>query len=240
MKKQEFFTRLKQENKDINIEMSEELKSTNIYISESKVYNKKPNFVPKLCAVMACLLLMVFSITALLLNIDKNAGLTSYILEINPALCITTDKKDNIINVCALNEDANEIVSNSEFDYVYGIKLEECLSKIIKIVKEKGYFDNYDNTVKIYAINDDLSEEKKKLDNFAIMMRKELGNFQTRNISFEKHELALSDFRKKIGAEENFAKLDDMREYFINKDKCHVLPPVQSNSSENKNNEISF
>ena len=240
MNKRDFENKLKEESSNINIQMSENLKNTPI-VQSVKVKNqsKKLSLFPKLASICCALLLIVccglFYFNKG--NTEDSANLTSYIMEINPSICVTTDINNKIVNICALNEDADTILSNSDLDDIIGEDFEICINKIVKIVSDEGYFENYENTIKLYAINDNKEMRNKKLNDFEGIMQRNLNDLGFGHIPFEKHEMEMKDFKEKMGFEEDFGKLDDMHDFLKNKDKHHTppneLPPDDHSIEDN-------
>ena len=150
-------------------------------------------------------------------------------MEINPSICVTADYNNKIVNICALNEDANTILYNSELEDIVGQDFEICINKIVKAISDEGYFINYEKTIKLYAINDNKETRNKKLNDFESLMQKNLNDLGVGHIPFEKHPMDMNDFKEKMGFEEDFNKLDDMHNFLKNKDKHHTphneLPP---------------
>lgn len=225
MNKKEFKKRLQNENAQINIKMSSELQQTKIVVKEKYSCQsnqmKKTQFIPRLVSVLSCAIIAFMCVGLLFVNnrsTNKAVGLTSYIMEINPAICITADKDDKIVNVCALNLDANEIVSNEELNNIVGIDFDKCVDKIMTIIKNNGYFMHYENSIKLYAFNDDEKKINAKLEHFEVIMRQKMNEFGF-NIPFEKHEMRMEEFKAKMGFEEDYQNLDDMQEFFRHKDR---------------------
>lgn len=227
MNKRDFENKLKEESSNINIQMSENLKNTPIVRTlKAKNQSKKLSLLPKLASI-CCALLIIVCCGLFCFNKDNtedSANLTSYIMEINPSICVTTDIHNKIVNICALNEDADTILSSSEFDNIVGEDFEICINKIIKVVSDEGYFENYENTIKLYAINDNKEMRNKKLNDFEKIMQRNLNDLGFGHIPFEKHEMEMKDFKEKMGFEEDFGKLDDMHDFLKNKDKHHTPP----------------
>lgn len=225
MNKKEFKKRLQNENAQIDIKMSSELQQTKIVVREKYSYQtsqmKKTSFIPRLVSVLSCAVIAFMCVGLLFMNnrsTSKAVGLTSYIMEINPAICITADKDDKIVNVCALNLDANEIVSNEELNNIVGTDFDKCVDKIMTIIKNNGYFAHYENAIKLYAFNDDEQKQNVKLEHFEVVMRQKVNEFGF-NIPFEKHGMRMEEFKAKMGFDEDYQKLDDMQEFLRQKDR---------------------
>lgn len=230
MNTKDFKTKLKQENNNINIDMSDSLKSTKIstkdeFVSECKC---KPQFF-KLAVCFTCFLFAAICLCGILIPKQNTAvGLTSYILEINPSICITTDKDDKVINICALNNDANEIVTDQVLCGFEKLNFDECLGKLMYVIKKQGFFDNIsdeDRSIKLYAINDSNETQYQRLEHFEEIMKNKMNEFGYQNVPFEKHRIGMDDFKEIVGFDEEYKTLDDMQEYFRKKDVRFPPPP---------------
>lgn len=226
MNKKEFKQMLNLESLKIDIEMSEKLKNTNIPKKEEYLYQtKKTSIIPKFISIFACFILCVFCVSVLFVNKapETAEGITSYIMEINPSICITTDKDDNIIKVCALNGDANAIVLDEQLTNIEGKSFDDGIDKLMTVIKNNGFFDNYDEVIRIYAFNDSNECQYNRLNHFEELMKRKMVEFGY-NISFEKHRLGMDDFKEKVGFEEEYQTLNDMTEFFRHKEKCYIPP----------------
>lgn len=230
MNTKDFKAKLKQENADINIDMSDSLKSTKIetrdeFVSECK---RKPLFF-KLAVCFTCFLFAAICLCGIFIpKQDTAVGLTSYILEINPSICITTDKNDNVINICALNDDANEIVTDQILCNFENLNFDECLGKLMYVIKKQGYFDNFgsdDRSIKLYAINDSNETQYQRLEHFEEIMKSKMNELGYLDVPFEKHRIGMDDFKEIVGFDEEYKTLDDMQDYFRKRDVRFPLPP---------------
>ena len=68
----------------------------------------------------------------------NNRIVSTITLDINPSVEINLDKKDNVISVVALNEDAKNII---DFDYK-GKSFDDIVSVIINNSIESGYVED--------------------------------------------------------------------------------------------------
>lgn len=231
MDKRTFERKLKEENLNLNVEMPKKLKNEHIETKKVENLNSENSndkfkwlFNPKFATIISCCLVFICSIFCVLFidnKSDESLNLTSYIMEINPSICVTTDATDKIINVCALNEDANSILNNNSLTDIVGYDFEKGINAIIDVVFEEGYFSNYEDSIKLYAINDNSETMAKKLDNFENVMKKKMDDLGAGEIPFEKHGMEMHDFKDKLGIEDDFKKLDDMHNFLKNKDKNH-------------------
>ena len=201
---------LKEEDK-IDIKMSNELKNTPIVMKEkitpTHSFKKRWVFAPVGAVAMAFVVAFVLILTQ---TGTSASALTAYVIEINPSISITTNAKDEVVNICSLNEDANTILSNAAFNDAVGKSLENAIKNIINVANEKGFFNGYDKTIKLYALNDNKKTMNKKLDNFGQMVRNELDFHGFEELPFEKAPMELDFFKEKMGFDNNFQRLDDM------------------------------
>jgi len=217
------------ENEKLNIEMSHELRNTPIQppVKEEAVIKshgfKKfiPIFSVACCLIIAIVLLAVSPIWS------GDGNLTAYVIDINPSISITTNQNNEVISICSLNEDADELLSSNEFDTVVGESLDVAVEKIIKTAADKGILNGYEDKIKIYALNDDKNVMDKRLDDFGQMVRKNLDEEGFKDIEFEKREMTINEFRDRMGFEREFDKLNDMRDDIRKHDRMHggELPP---------------
>ncbi len=224
MDDKEFRNKFKEEMTIIDIKMSNRLKNTKIVIEDNKVKKQKTNIFTSpvfISVISVCFILIVVAGIFLFKSPQENLNLTSYIMEINPSICIIAGANDEVINICALNDDADEIVSNERLDSVQGLHFEKCVNIVMEIVYDAGYFEDYQETIKLYAINDDDNKRKENLNGFEKIMKKNLNKLGVEQVEFEKHEMGIDDFKEKLGLEEDFKSLDDMHKYLKDKDRKH-------------------
>lgn len=231
MNKKELQEKLKKENLDINIEMSDKVKDAKISTKDKFIANsEKRPVLFRLAVSLACFVFMAVCVCSLIFqnNKDKTTyGLTSYILEINPSICITTDEDDDVISVCALNDDANVIVSDESMANFKKFSFDECISKIMSIIEREGFFENFsksDRRIKLYAFNDSSEMQYNRLKYFEKVMHDKMGEYGFPDVPFETYRPGMDEFKKMIGFDEDYKTLDDMRDYFKRKDA--MFPPL--------------
>jgi hypothetical protein len=223
------------EQNNINIPLSQKIIDVSIQkpLTIDESVNKKFSFkrlFPIFASVMCCLILIV-SLCFYLIPINNNSTneLTSYILEINPSFCVTCDSNDKIVNVCALNNDADDILDNSEFDNLTNMNLSSCINYIINDIDENVFANYGDNRIKIYALNDNQTLTTEKLDQFGDIIHSSLDNRGFGNIEFDKQQMSIDNFKDIMGFSNEFNKLDDMRPFIEQHDKYydknHMPPP---------------
>lgn len=223
MKVKDFKAKLKEENLKLDIEMSEKLNNTGIAINDKTIaYSGKKFSIFKLAICFTCFVFMALCVSSLFLqNKNEAVGLTSYILEINPSICITTDNKDKVINICALNDDANGVVTAQELKEFKNLGFDECLNRLMAVIRNQGYFENFNRDgrkIKLYAFNDSNEVQSKNLNHFENIMKNKMNEFGLNDVPFEKHRIGMDDFKEIVGFDEDYDTLDDMRDYFMQRE----------------------
>lgn len=212
--------------------MSEKISQTPITFGDEFVFKPKKKFgYFRLAMCLACFVFMFVCVCSLIFQKPqgKTYGLTSYILEINPSICITTDEDDNVINICALNDDANIIVSDETMTNFKKLSFDECISKIMSIIEREGFFENFsksDRTIKLYAFNDDNETQYNRLKHFEKVMHDKMDKYGFKDVPFETYRPGMDEFKKIVGIEDEYKTLDDMRDYFYHKDILYPPPVV--------------
>lgn len=220
----DFKKRFESETDQLNIRMSEKVKNAPVSVRREENVAKK-SFVPRLrfalsfaACLMVFVMLGVFALPNATVKTDA-ADITSYIIEINPSLCITADADDKVLNICALNDDADEILSDDKLQDAVGKSLTECLDKVINVIADKGFLDGYSDTVRLYAVNDNKSKLTKNLNGFERDFKNGMREYGFDNIPVEKREMSLDDFKGKTGFEGDFKRLDDMKDFLRERDR---------------------
>ena len=229
------------EDEKINIEMSQKLFGTPIEKKPATtVFQQKAT--PKKRFIFAPLvsfaLIIVLAVSLVLTNGINNSSsvLTAYVLDINPSISITTNSDNEIVNICALNEDADEILADESFDNIVGESLDTAVENIITVAKEKGIFDEYQDNIQLWTLNDNPSKMREKLDGFGEMVRHNLDKLNLESINFEKHEMPLDEFRERMGFEGEYGKLDDMQKDIQRHDKYKGNPPPPNGNNTQPDN----
>ena len=243
----------------INIEQSETLRSTHIInnTDSEKIY--KQDFClfhwGRLSIVFFSLALVFLFVFVGLPSIKSGDTLgqhTSYVLEINPQICITTNQEDKVVSVVSLNNDGDLVLSDEFFDSVGegDISLTECLDRIILFI----YNENPDKFVfgkgiKLYVVNDIESVARDKMSKTKQYISSKLEQLGKLEITIEEYFMSNKDFGDKMGFD-SFGGLDKMIEDIKGKDKFfnpnrnpisspNDKPngPSHKNEDEPKNNE---
>lgn len=213
---------LKEESESINIDLPNYVRDVPLEkkMEENKelVFKKKIRMMPLLASAVSLLLVIgvVFGVFGSSFFTSSNSSLlTSFIVEINPAFCVTIDSDDNVVGITALNEDANTVIQDNRIINSIGKNIDECLSNLIDIVKEDGFFNENLKQVVISGFNDNRTQLKKKMDMFTddfnrIMKEKGFGD-----INYQSNMLGFDSFMDRMDLPpEGPRKLDDMKDNF--------------------------
>ncbi len=238
MKKSKIKELLKQESDNLDIPMSNLVLSTPIQEKspyETKEHSKFSFFkFATVGALSLILFVLAFTLFMPISNEEGSSNLTSYVLAINPAFCITTNASDEIVAVSSMNDDADSVLATLNFDNIEGKSLDNCLQLIIQTVKQQGFFDNYNNNISVFAVNNSEVKAQEKGGKFKTLLKKHLSNNDLTNINIDKGVMSISDFKNKMGFENNYNDLDKMQNdirnhnrYFNPNNQPSMLPPNQ-------------
>src|SRR5574344_2636623 len=107
-----------------------------IVLSKQNFWQRNRIAIASICSVFVILILAI-SMLFSNINLDKS-NLTSYIVEINPSVCITTNQLNQVVSICSLNDDGDTLLLDSSFDNVVGASLENCVKSIISVSNTNG------------------------------------------------------------------------------------------------------
>ena len=96
----------------------------------------------KIIIIVTASLLIIFGVLGYLIY-DNNKVVSTILLDINPSVKINLNKKEKVINVVALNDDAKKIVS----DNLKGKKLEAAIETITENVVKEGFVEGQEVVV---------------------------------------------------------------------------------------------
>src|SRR6056297_3730501 len=169
MKNKEIEERLYNSIQKAPINLKEELKNKevekmrehdNITKQESK---KKQSFNWKPFAAVAAIIIVFFA--GYFGYYTQYRAVDSIVyLDVNPSVEISTNKQDNVLDIRALNDDAEDYLDDYEFK---GKNLDEVSIELIDRFIEKGYIDESHNTILISIRNDNEEnsrEQKERLN----------------------------------------------------------------------------
>lgn len=180
-------------------------------------YNRKP--VLKLVVTVAvCVALILVALIPMLNSQSISPSeLTSYILEINPTICITADSSDNIVAICSLSSDGDILLSDDRFESVVGDTLDNGVKSVIDASVDLGYFDNYSRRIVLFAINNEEQFAFEKTKNFEKFLNRHLQEHNLEEIDIDKGCMSISDFKNRMEFDNGFNDLDKMREDIQNR-----------------------
>lgn len=142
----------------------------------------------------------------------QQSNITSYILEINPSICITADSADSVIAICSLNSDGDVLLSDERFETVLGQTLESGIGSIVDASVELGYLEDYEDRIVLFAVNNKESFAFEKTRAFEGYLSKRLKAHNLNNISIDKGCMSIDDFKTRMNFDSNYDDLDKMRE----------------------------
>ena len=126
-----------------------------------------------LLPVAACLLFaLVFGLIYQESKVDS-----LIIIDVNPSIEMSLNKNEKVVDVEAVNEDAEAILSNLDLKKT---DLNEAINEIVSAISEGGYLDGENNGILITVINDDTS----KADNLRKTVVEDIDNALTLNKTF--------------------------------------------------------
>ena len=82
---------------------------------------------------------------------------TTILLDVNPSIEITVNKIDEVIEVKALNEDAETVIEDMDLE---GVDVDVAMDVLIGIMVQRGYIDETKNAVLITVDNEDKSKQR--------------------------------------------------------------------------------
>ena len=100
-------------------------------------------------------------------------------LDINPAIHITTNKKDNVINLEAINQEAAEIVSVIEYK---GQNINTVTDKILDSLLSLDYIENEDEIILLSVFNKDKEKGKRQADELNDVIHNKLDSIDRRPV----------------------------------------------------------
>lgn len=214
-------------NKDIKKLIQNECQQINLPLSsnitEYPIQEKSPfqatknnKFFKFILAFVSCIIFIVaiFPIANSIFN--KHSDITSFILEINPSICLTTDSSDKIISICSLSNDGDILLSDERFENIIGENLDNGLKSIIDASVDLGYFENYNKRIILFAVNNKESFAIEKTRTFEGLLSKHLEEHELSSIEIEKGCMSIPDFKRRMSFENNSQDLDKMKEDICN------------------------
>ena len=124
---------------------------------------KKPsyNWLPKLAIGMACAVLVISSLFFSNVFMSNGSDVAAVIsLDVNPSIEIKINKKEKVLDVLALNEDAKVIIGDMDFK---GSDLDVAVNALIGSLIRNGYLDDLQNSI-LVSVEDINKAEAKNLE----------------------------------------------------------------------------
>ena len=132
----------------------------------------------KLILILTIFLLIIVGSTFGIYYYQINKVITVITMDINPSIAISLNKKDMVLRVESLNEDAKEIINNKDFK---GKTLSNAISNISETLVEKGYITEEDNSILINV-------ESKKEEKITVSLENKVTKFVTNTLKDKKIE----------------------------------------------------
>lgn len=236
---------LQKETASVDFAMSKKLidtplqqsnKSNHDLTFEQETPKKQKRFSFKVALSCLCLaLIAIFSISAMVFSPTNQASaLTTYIIEINPSICITTDENDIVVSAYSLNNDGDNLLSDPALKSFKNEKIDQYLKQIINVSIDKGFIKHSEEPhqeIMFHVTNNKESFAKEK-GNFAKeVFEQELKNKGFSNYDIKNKFLPVPDFKQKMGFDSKSKDLDKFHdklvehEIYFNPD---FIPPILS------------
>ena len=226
---------LKEEIESVDVKMSKKVLDTpidKINVSSNFENAKTPTksfkfkLKPLLMSLCMVLVAVITAVSLIVRTTNTASALTSYIIEINPSVCIVTDDSDVVINAYSLNNDGDELLSNFEPN---GKSFEDVLKFIVDSSIEKGFID-FDKTPKInLSITNDYERHSvKKGKRAKNIFDEELRNKGFIDFDIDAKPMGVIDFKQKMGFDKPSNHLDDFKDDIKSKPKFfdpNFIPP---------------
>jgi len=214
-------------------EVSSELTTFSQNINKTNKTKKKFGLkfaLSSLCVIMVAIL-SVFSVFTI--NANKASALTTYIIEINPSICVTTDKEDKVVKAYSLNDDGDILLSDYSFENLNGKNFDECMKMIIIYLIDHNYINfSMEKTrkkINFQVTNNKESKAMEKCRHAREFFYDELKKKGFTDYEIEEKFLSVQDFRDKMGFNKNCKDLDKMRDDIISHNKYFdpsFIPPA--------------
>jgi len=162
MNKKEIEERLYNSIQDAPINLKDKLKNTEVekmieHDNITSQENKNKGFAKWKPFVAVATIMIVFLAGYFGYYTQYRAVDSIVYLDVNPSVEISTNKQDKVLDIRALNDDAEDYLDNYEFK---GKDLDEVSIELIDRFIDKGYLDQSHNTILISIRNE--NEEKSK------------------------------------------------------------------------------
>ncbi len=125
---------------------------------KAKTVQPKRRFFVSIASVLAVALIAVFVIPALVNLTSTNTSPTAVVVEINPSIAFSVDKKGVVTKVVANNADADVLLYGGADKQMIGKSVEDATNIFVDLAREMGYFNSDNNDVNVFV-----DEEHSKL-----------------------------------------------------------------------------
>lgn len=221
------------------------VKEINVFeqsINREKAVSNKHKFSLKMALSSLCLVMVAILsvISVFAINANKASALTTYIIDINPSICITTDKKDKVVSAYSLNEDGDVLISDNSFSDIKGKSFDHCMRAIIKYLIEHNYIgfnmEKQSRRIHFQVTNNKESFAMEKCKQAREFFYNELKEKGYTDYEIYERFMPVHEFRDKMGFDKNIDDLDKMRDDIV----CHhkyfdpnFIPPPPPPNCEN-------
>ena len=217
-----------EETKSLNIPLSEKILRTPLNVSETndeETASTQKKFSLKFALSLAFSFVIVLSFTlgiTLGLLIKPESALTSYIVNINPEICVVADSKDMVVNASALNDDGELLLAQiatrsgnvddlNEYFKDSNVELDLFFNDVLEVTfgdfgKEKF---NVDGEIEIYAVNNKNSVAKEKVKHAKELFEEDLSK-RGENVKVVGSTMKVKEFAEKMGFENQGKDLDKL------------------------------
>ena len=176
-------------------------------------------------------MISVFSIISVASRTKTQASaLTSYVIEINPSICLTTDDENKIVTAYSLNSDGDILLSNENFNNINGQDFDICLKHIIDLSIQNGFITHEKlKTIKLSVINNKESFANEKGEYAKAIFEERLKKQGYKNFNIENKFMPVPEFRTKMGFSRESKNLDEYKEDIMNHSRFFnpdfIIPP---------------
>lgn len=226
---------LKEEIDSVDIKMSKKVLDTpidKINVSNNFENVKTPtksfkfNLKPLLMSLCLVFVAIVTAVSLIVRTNNTASALTSYIIEINPSVCIVTDDSDVVVNAYSLNNDGDVLLSDFEAN---GKNFEDVLKFIVDSSIENGFID-FDKPprINLSITNDREKYSIKQGKNAKNIFDKELRNKGFEQFDIDAKPMGVIDFKQKMGFDKPSNHLDDFKDDIKRRPKFfdpNFIPP---------------
>ena len=231
---------LKEEIESVDMKISKKVLETPIdkidvssnFETSKPIQNKsfKLKLKPLLMSLCIFAVALITAISLIVRTTNTASALTSYIIDINPSVCIVTDEEDEVVNAFSLNNDGDKLLAEFEFN---GKKFDDVLKFIVDSSIEKGFI-SFDKPLKLdLSITNDQEKHAIRRGKLARdIFEKELKNKGFKDFNINDKPLPIFDFKQRMGFNRDSHHLDDFREDIKSRPKFfdpNFVPPFPPN-----------